>query len=476
MRQDFTGVDGHAYYGTPTRSGGGDQYELSGTFGHRRPGEGSLQRVPLGQLPGAEVARPARPRVLEDELPAGHRAQHDVGPDASPASSRRAASATRASRIAPARLDRRSAAAAASTPPRPGVAVDARTRSSSTCSARARFQINADWQAYCDRALLAPGNERRDPAAADLRPDPDDRHADRRCRHPAAADQPVLSARPGRAPPASTASRSTCAIAASSAAIAQWTDKNEAWQAVAGCARARRGTGTSTARSTTARTQSKETPDGRHSAVLAHPAAAEQRGGEPVRAEHAGHHAAGAGHRLHRGGLPRQAVRLRLRPQGLGRNRTSCPPARWRWRSARSAFKENLTQNPTPAAADRRRRRTTAATSRTSTTRARCRRCSASSTSRSCKTLEANVAVRYDHYSDFGSTTNPKVSLRWQPMRQLLVRGSWGTGFLAPTLYQLWNPRDAGPVAGGPVAIRCAARTRTIPRAPTTRTATRNTR
>ena len=32
------------------------------------------------------------------------------------------------------------------------------------------------------------------------------------------------------------------------------------------------------------------------------------------------------------------------------------------------------------------------------------------------KNLEADVALRYDHYSDFGNTTNPKVSLRWQPM------------------------------------------------------------
>ena len=60
------------------------------------------------------------------------------------------------------------------------------------------------------------------------------------------------------------------------------------------------------------------------------------------------------------------------------------------------------------------------------------------------KTLEANVAVRYDHYSDFGSTTNPKVSLRWQPTKSLLLRGSWGTGFLAPTLFQLYNPAVAG--------------------------------
>ena len=32
-------------------------------------------------------------------------------------------------------------------------------------------------------------------------------------------------------------------------------------------------------------------------------------------------------------------------------------------------------------------------------------------------TFEVNVAVRYDHYSDFGGTTNPKVTLRWQPAR-----------------------------------------------------------
>ena len=60
------------------------------------------------------------------------------------------------------------------------------------------------------------------------------------------------------------------------------------------------------------------------------------------------------------------------------------------------------------------------------------------------KTLEGDVAVRYDHYSDFGSTTNPKASLRWQPVKSLLLRGSYGTGFLAPSLYQLFNPQTPG--------------------------------
>ena len=56
------------------------------------------------------------------------------------------------------------------------------------------------------------------------------------------------------------------------------------------------------------------------------------------------------------------------------------------------------------------------------------------------KTLEGNAAVRYDHYSDFGSTTNPKVSLRWQPVKSFVMRASVGTGFFAPSLPGLFQP------------------------------------
>ena len=52
-------------------------------------------------------------------------------------------------------------------------------------------------------------------------------------------------------------------------------------------------------------------------------------------------------------------------------------------------------------------------------------------------TLELNIAGRYDDYSDFGSETSPKVSLRFQPMDELLLRASWGEGFRAPTLAEL---------------------------------------
>ena len=54
--------------------------------------------------------------------------------------------------------------------------------------------------------------------------------------------------------------------------------------------------------------------------------------------------------------------------------------------------------------------------------------------------LEANVAVRFDDYQGIGNTTNPKVSLRWQPTRQLLFRAAAGTGFRAPSLPELYTP------------------------------------
>jgi iron complex outermembrane recepter protein len=56
------------------------------------------------------------------------------------------------------------------------------------------------------------------------------------------------------------------------------------------------------------------------------------------------------------------------------------------------------------------------------------------------KTLEGSLAVRYDDYSDVGGTVNPKVALRWQPQKGMLFRGSFNTGFRAPTLYDIYQP------------------------------------
>jgi outer membrane receptor for ferrienterochelin and colicin len=53
------------------------------------------------------------------------------------------------------------------------------------------------------------------------------------------------------------------------------------------------------------------------------------------------------------------------------------------------------------------------------------------------ESLELQVAGRYDDYSDFGDTTNPKVALRWSPVDSFALRASWGEGFRAPSLAQI---------------------------------------
>ncbi|WP_445115842.1 TonB-dependent receptor [Acinetobacter sp. WZC-1] len=58
------------------------------------------------------------------------------------------------------------------------------------------------------------------------------------------------------------------------------------------------------------------------------------------------------------------------------------------------------------------------------------------------KTLEAQLALRYDDYSDFGDTFNPKFSLRWEPIKQLMFRSSYSTGFRAPTLWEQNSPKS----------------------------------
>lgn len=51
--------------------------------------------------------------------------------------------------------------------------------------------------------------------------------------------------------------------------------------------------------------------------------------------------------------------------------------------------------------------------------------------------LDLSLAARYENYSDFGPSTNPKVGLRWTPVYGVDVRGSFGTSFRAPNLPEL---------------------------------------
>ncbi len=60
------------------------------------------------------------------------------------------------------------------------------------------------------------------------------------------------------------------------------------------------------------------------------------------------------------------------------------------------------------------------------------------------KALEVQAALRFDHYQGVGNTTNPKLGLRYQPSRQLLLRASAGTGFRAPSFSELYRPTSYG--------------------------------
>lgn len=53
------------------------------------------------------------------------------------------------------------------------------------------------------------------------------------------------------------------------------------------------------------------------------------------------------------------------------------------------------------------------------------------------KTVELGVGLRYDDYENVGNTTNGKLTFRWNAAQGMLLRGSLGTGFKAPTVPQL---------------------------------------
>jgi iron complex outermembrane receptor protein len=85
--------------------------------------------------------------------------------------------------------------------------------------------------------------------------------------------------------------------------------------------------------------------------------------------------------------------------------------------------------------------------------------------------LGINIASRYSHYSNFGSTTNNKYSVRWRPTAEVLLRGTYAKGFRAPALQDLYggnaqsfetflDPCDStygGAASSAAVSASCAA-------------------
>ena len=83
------------------------------------------------------------------------------------------------------------------------------------------------------------------------------------------------------------------------------------------------------------------------------------------------------------------------------------------------------------------------------------------------KNLEATLAGRYEKYSDYGNDFSPKLSMKFMPTKDLVLRASVGKGFSAPTLPQLtskpaFSADDAVDLRhcladGGFTATQCAA-------------------
>lgn len=68
------------------------------------------------------------------------------------------------------------------------------------------------------------------------------------------------------------------------------------------------------------------------------------------------------------------------------------------------------------------------------------------------KGFEISAAGRIDDYTGFGTTTNPKVSLKYRPIDAVMFRGSYNTAFRVPAFNQIFNPRVTSVYTGSDFA------------------------
>ncbi|RZJ01360.1 MAG: TonB-dependent receptor [Brevundimonas sp.] len=72
------------------------------------------------------------------------------------------------------------------------------------------------------------------------------------------------------------------------------------------------------------------------------------------------------------------------------------------------------------------------------------------------RSVDMQIAGRYENYSDFGDVAKPKVAIAWDVVDGLRIRGSYSEGFRAPNLEQV-NATQYARLASGPDFIRCEA-------------------
>ncbi len=65
-------------------------------------------------------------------------------------------------------------------------------------------------------------------------------------------------------------------------------------------------------------------------------------------------------------------------------------------------------------------------------------------------TLDLSAAVRYSDYSTFGGETTGKVGFRFQPIEDLVLRGTYSRGFRAPNLGELYGLTQFGATLNDP--------------------------
>ena len=70
---------------------------------------------------------------------------------------------------------------------------------------------------------------------------------------------------------------------------------------------------------------------------------------------------------------------------------------------------------------------------------------------------EMQLAARIDDYSDFGSSTNPKIAVRYKAASNLILRASAGTAFKAPSLPSMYQSSTGITTESVVDTTRCAA-------------------
>jgi iron complex outermembrane receptor protein len=65
------------------------------------------------------------------------------------------------------------------------------------------------------------------------------------------------------------------------------------------------------------------------------------------------------------------------------------------------------------------------------------------------KSLELNASGRFDHYSDFGNTFNPKFGVKFKPIDELMARATYSRGFRAPSFAENGSSEVEGFVTYG---------------------------